>query len=644
MEIRKNFKYWIFACWSGIIIYLFFPDISQVSLEPVFSISSFLIFLMAVIGLGNIVLQLLNIRTVTFLENFIVRVGIGLGFFQIIFIFIGLMNLYNTPTVWIFIIGTVIITRKNIYRWLQNIVNLYHRNFKKKLTGIDSVILILIIGFLVLKFLNSLYPPVEEYSLAVSLGTAKRYVLNGGITSFNYNYVSGLSPGMSVLYTIGLLLYGPGSARLITFLFLLLVILGVYSLISQKFQKKIAVLGVVLLITSPAIFEFYMVDHYFMGTLFFSFMAFYCYLSWRSRELDIQFAQNGWLILAGLFTAFALAGGLYVMIVPMVFMILVFYTVYTEEKEQKLQKISHFISYYIIPIIIILIPVGLKNHVSTGNLLFPLFSQEIGIDVSFLRSEGEYSLWGYILPLWHLPFKEILNLTNTYYIGVPFIVFIPGVLILKKIGHSIKIFFLYIGLYIFIFIFAGGKLMYIYPLIPVLSIITAYIIVNMYNRGKYLYAYVVGVFFIALGCNFYFMKPKTRLLSTLGQSYNLKEYTLSNVSGYGSMEYLNTETPLDSRVLLIGENRTFYIDRKVIPDSKYSRSPFINIIRAGNNPVVALRENNIDYIMYNQEGLEKLRRYHRDMWDERVDNIFRLLKENFLKLKYNKEGFYIYEL
>ncbi|MGM0441703.1 MAG: ArnT family glycosyltransferase [Elusimicrobiota bacterium] len=652
-KIRHNLKYWVFVSWSVVILYAYFSIMTLPKVDFIFSILSWSALMLTAIGLGVKVKKIFKVDTVTFLENLCVTLGLGLGVFQVLFIFLGLLGLYQTIYIWSLLFFIGLITWKNIYNWLKNVKDMWDQHSGNRFSFIGATFLIILVVGLAIMFLSSFQPPLQEYSLAVSLGTAKRYVVNGKITSFFYNYSSALSPGMTVFYTAGLLLHGPATARLITFLFLLLSATGIYSMTRKYFHRKIALFGVAITITTPVIFKFYVLDHYFIGSMFFSFMALYSYISWSSRNIQDTASKNGWLILSGLFTAFALSSGLYVMIIPMVIIIMVLGKIYKDDPERDPQEIARITSYYIIPLVAVLIPVGVKNLVSTGNPIFPFFSQEIGADVSFLIGEGKKSLWGYILPLWYLPFKNSLSIKNVYYLGLPFIVFLPGVFLIKEIGNTIKLLLLYTGLYLLIFIFAGRKIMYIYVLIPVLSIITSYIVVNLYGLKKYFYNFIITVFIITLGMNFYFIWSQTGVLNKLVQyfgycnSQTSEEYARDNVAGYGAMEYLNRETPKDSLVLLLGENRTFYIDRKVIPDGKYSVPPFVDIIKGKTSPYQAygeLKENDIDYIMCNQKELDKLKRYHQDIWNAGIDNIFRLLKENFLELKYNVDGYCIYEL
>jgi hypothetical protein len=632
---------------AAVIIYYFVNNPWPVG-HIIKSLFGMLFVIAASFGTGKKITNLLKLEAVTFIEELSVSIGIGLGVVSIIMMLMGSLKMYYSFYAYVMLIALIIISLKDIVSWWKTGFEKSNKYSSNRFSVVGAVFLIILVFCLGVAFMSSIVPPVNDYGISVSLATAKKYIINGGFYKLSSNYIANLPSGMLMLQVLGLLLYGSSVSKLISFLFFALLAVGVYSMTRKFFHRKIALFAAAITVSTPFIVKVYLIDHPIIASIFYSFMALYCFVCWTGNSQDIENKYRGWLVASGMFTAFSVSAGFYSMFTPLVLLIMIMYKILASKKDSESDEPSVILMSYMLPVIIFLIPAFLKNLSGTGNPFFPLFSSDIkhmGFDIQYAKS-----LFGYLLPLWYVPFEGELSMKNFFYLGPVFMVFLPGLFLIKEIGKAIQIIFSYIGIYLIIFIIAGRKLMFMYSLIPVMSIMLAYIIINLYGQKKYFYNAVIGVFFISIGINFYSIWPwldiKDRIDAVIGYT-SAREYLEQHVQGYPVMDYINKNTSKDSKILLVGESRSFYIDRKIISNDLWSKDVFAQRARKADS-VSDLKDKlkyiGVTHLLVNVKAVDKLRKYHSYAWDLKVGNMFDLLTGKYVELKFKESNYCLYEL
>ncbi|MFC2091794.1 hypothetical protein ACFLTD_03390, partial [Elusimicrobiota bacterium] len=259
-------------------------------------------------------------------------------------------------------------------------------------------------------------------------------------------------------------------------------------------------------------------------------------------------------------------------------------------------------------------------------------------------------LWGYLYPLWYVPFENELKLDRLFYSGLAYFMFIPGIFLIKEIGRTIRILLIYAALYFFIYLVMGRKIIFLFSIIPVLAVVTAYVIVNLYGQKKNFYQVVMVLFFLAIATNFYTVWPWMNMQSKIDMVAGVKgykEYLNANLDSFGMDDYINTNTKKESVILLLAEKRTFYLDRKVIGNSHFSKSPFVEFAgkyKTAGKVADELKKMGATHIYVNREKVEKLKKYHNYYWNEHVEKIFSILIEGYARLVHEKGEVSLYEL
>ncbi len=606
------------------------------NLLPAFAGMAFV--LLAAVGSGLKILDKLNLKTDTFLENLTLSGGFGLGVLYVVSLVLGLAGLYSSLYAAAAIFLLLIISFGDTKDWLISAVEKFREHSGNRFSFIGALFLIILVSSLGIALFSAMAPPVSRYALSGSLATAGSYVRQGAITSFPYSYQLHLPPGMSALQALGLLISGETGVGLFSFFFIFLLATGVYSMTRKFFHRKIALFACAIVLSTPALINFYMSGHPFMGSVFFGFLAVYCYICWASRSGEITGMSDKWIIACGIFAGLSISFGFYSIFVPMALIVMIIYSIIAIKKDINFQDAVNHAAWFLIPFIAVLIPHGIKNLIIAGNPLFPFFSHSL---IPYTIEGSKESLWGYLMPLWNIPFIENAKWDNFFLMGPLYVLFLPAVIAVREVGKTIKLLIRFSVVYLVIYIIVGRDMAFIYFLIPVLSIITAYIIVNLYGQKRYFYHLIMAVFFVGLFINFHlimgYAKDYGNIYFTLGLE-SREEHLEKNLSGYSVYRYINENTSDESIILLAGEKRTFYIDRAVIGGDVFVSSPVLDILRRSGTVeafMSEINELNITHTLIN-EGFSRY-------WPEREEFIFGQILNSHARQLLTENGYYLYE-
>ncbi|MFW6172693.1 MAG: ArnT family glycosyltransferase [Elusimicrobiota bacterium] len=638
----------VFLLWVAV-VFLFYFSIQDWPFGHILkSTAGWFVILLISLGIGIRIISAFRIKTSTFLENLCLCLGMGLGTIQIVMMLFGFLGLYSKLYIYLFIGITIVFLYKDILLWLKTAYEKWKKYSGNRFSIIGACILIILVLGLILSFINSLSLPINDYTLSGQMALAKEYILSGKIANMRYQYSANMPSGMSMLFVLGIIVYGVSVARLITFTFFLLLTVGIYSMGRRFFHRRIALFASAITVSTPVIMKFNLLDHYYIPCTFFAFMALYTYICWAGHS-SIDNKSQGWIFVSGIFTSFSLFFGLFSMFFPLVLLIMIFYYEYKISNQRDISKIVRKMSCYLIPFVGVLLILFLKNYLIATNPFFPFFLNSTDKNMQIIF-KGTKSLWGYLLPLWYIPFSRGLSVYNFYYTGLSCIVFLPGIFLVKEIGKTMRVLLFFIGIYFLIFIIAGRRIGFFYPLIPIFSMVVSYLIVSVYRRKKYYFQIITAVFFLTLGVNLYTVIPWLKISENINFVFDYKtekEYLYKNIEGYGSMDYINKNTPVNSKILCLGEKRTFYIKRKTIKSDFWNIEPMVEIINKVNNSKelnMNLSKLGITHLFINQENILNLKKYHSYYWNSKVERIFKRLINKHAELKYSEGEFKIYEL
>ncbi|MFH1415116.1 MAG: hypothetical protein ABIH89_03410 [Elusimicrobiota bacterium] len=600
------------------------------------------------VGTGRKIMILLRLDTVTFLEELCMSFGAGIGAVSVIMMIAGFFGLYRPVYIYMLLAGLVILTFKGSSVWARNLYSKWKQHSHNRFSFTGAVFLIIIVFCFAAAFINALAPPFEKAVITGSLAAAKQLVLHGGIFRTPDTYVMNLPPAMSMLQVLGLLVYGTAVSKLITFLMLIVLSAGIFSMTRRFFHRKIALFAVTITISTPVVVRLYLMDHPFIASLFFSFLSLYSFIIWYRAPADPVEQNDNWIILSGAFAAFSLVSGYYALFSPLALLLMIFFRTITLHKETEVREITAKLALFLMPFTVILFPLFIKNLIYCGRPLFPLFSNLEEFAANGL--EGTKSLWGYLYPLWHIPFEHEITADNFFYLGTLFIIFLPAVFLIKELGRTIRIVIVYFIIYLFIYLVAGRKPVFLFSVIPAVSIITAYIIINLYGQKKYFYQFVMAVFFISLAVNLYIICPWLKLTDKVNvvMGYvDREDYLDENVPGFGVFDYIDKQTGKNSKILLVGETPNIYINRETVSGDAFSVDKFILMARKIQDADILkkkISDTGATHVLVNTQGIQKFKKCRSYAWDDKIEAALNSLIEKHMILRFSRKDHYLYEL
>jgi hypothetical protein len=427
-----------------------------------------------------------------------------------------------------------------------------------------------------LSFTNTLVPPWSYDGLMYHLPGPDQFLEAGRIfPNIDNWYVNGPF-AIEMLFSIGLALGDAILPKLIHWSFGISLFAITYSFAKSWFDQEIAWFSIIVLLSIPIIpiiSGFAYID---LAWATFEFAGFACILLWQEQD------ENRWLIISG--ALFGLAVGTkYLGLMGLATAAICFFLIQVRNKFSRI--VPDLISFGL-PVLILGLPWYLKNWILLGNPVYPLYFGGPGWDqarldlyMGYLNEFGTgRTLKDIILiPInvytRHAEFGAVFNRND-----IPSILF-PLTITLMFLPKKARIYEL--GIILFLrsafWLIGSHQIRFLLPIYPILAILTGYTIrqlIFQIRRFK-----LVGFFFqtltIALSfITIFYLVQVMRTYNTLNftAGWQSKEMFLNNASrDFPAKNFLLQTSPLEGKVLLIGDGRNYYCQTICIPDPDHFR-------------------------------------------------------------------------
>ncbi|MFH1563073.1 MAG: glycosyltransferase family 39 protein [Nitrospirota bacterium] len=595
--------------------------------------------------LGFKILRILKVQTSSFLEETVFSVGLGLGCFSYLVLGLGLVGLLYD---WIFyvIFGVVLVLFFPWNRWRQGRWNLPEFSFRC-LTPLF---------FLLLAIILLLVPTITFDALVYHLAVPEIYVKYHRIIYLQDNCFSNYTFNTEMLFTLGLLLKGDLLAKAIHFLFGVLSALGIYSLARRYFGQRTAYWSILAFCSMPlAIFVATVAFNDFALT-FYEILAVYAFINWHKEK------NRGWLLVCGLTCGLAIGtkyfGGFCFIILAL--------SILSISWRQKgwlegLKTTVIFAGLVLLPNL----PWLIKNLVFTGNPVFPLLYDVFDgknwsqfHQVRYLHEMTRYSLGPHFLLkpfvfLWDISFKHGGGMDSgiKLTVGPIFLIILPFLLKCRRLDFSIKYLLAFCEIFFLFWSYTCAVDRFVLPCFVLLCVVLGYIIERF--KGKFLYPWLLAILFISLGLNLeYVLKVIHKnsyfmcLKKANTEKFLLEKSIISDC--YDVLTCINHNLPAQSKVLFIGEVRSYYCQRNKLVATQFDTNIILELIRKSKNIeglMKNLKELGVTHVLYNETGAKWLTQYFDYFpWKNNEEKeLYNLFMQDYLKLIYNKGAIYLYE-
>ena len=164
----------------------------------------FLIFLTsASFGAGRVLAKLFKLKTITFIEQLCVSIGLGLGAIYVVCMIMDLLGILKLPSLIVAALIMLVMSAKSIMRWGSDFFQKWRLYSGNRFSFMGASFLIVIVVCVGALYINTLVPAVGEYGMTGSLAQAKSLVMKGGHGASAFRYESRLPSAMATLQSLG---------------------------------------------------------------------------------------------------------------------------------------------------------------------------------------------------------------------------------------------------------------------------------------------------------------------------------------------------------------------------------------------------------------------------------------------------------
>lgn len=623
----------------------------------------YLIFLMLTsLALGQKILRLMGIN-LNYAENLVFALPLGLAVLAYFTFFIGIIGFLYKSVLMLFLFILFVLFFKDIKAILQRLFTLIKNIDSKKITkkygiGLNfyTIVIVFLLLLVVLNFIASFVPPWHFDVLAYHLAVPKIYTQAHQIIYVPYIFYSNLPSLVDTMYLMGLLLHSGILSNLIGYSLGAVFVFAIFLFCKRFFNLKIALLAPLIFYSMPNIIRSSRTSHVDLQFALFIFLSFYA--------LFLYFSSNSkkHLILSAVFAGFGLSSKVFGIIAVAGISVVLAYHLISRWAKKNINFKDAFLSLFIFGLIVLIIflPWLLKNYFFTGNPVWPIFNdffngknwdkshQENLAQMTLKRTP---SLVNFLRLPWdiHTQTGSRLPIENIDYeegIGPYFLVFLPLYFFLSRKNNIINIFFIMILIFISIWFFMSYSLRYIIFSWPLIAIISAYVIVELF-RNKNLAKVVQVLLTFTLIFNLAIWAATN--LKGLPVVFGLQSHDefLSRYPGsvYKASKFVNENLPLNSKILLFRDNRGFYLDRDYVwADPLFQTYIDYSKIRNEDDYYSVLKSIGVTHVIVNTEFEWRRQIVFEHRYSERILGMMDKFLKKYTKNLYNKDGILINEL
>lgn len=480
-----------------------------------------------------------------------------------------------------------------------------------------------------LNLAGTLSPEIFYDTLVYHLAVPNFYVLNHGFARMPYNFYSNLPFTHGMIYSAALLVSDEVLAKFVNYASGLLSAAVVMAMGARYFSRRAGLWGALV---------FYTIGHamfssWSAGTeallMLFSTLAVYAVLN-RSEE------EPRWLWLAAVFCGLSM-GVKYTGLFTAVGVMLAY--AYSG-RGRPVSALKNLALFTLIAAVFIG-PWLVKNYAYTGNPVYPFAAGLFGVgqnsDPQKLKEFAGHAsqLGAFNAGNWLMnPWNETMGLVpNSEYFGPLLLFLLPGLfLIAAPAGPSLAALWVYFLAAWITWSLTSTMVRFLMPAYPAAGLIIGAYLFSPGHKGLKLAikTAVLAACFAGLywaGRIFYAQgrwQPLCGLVSKddyLGHTQPTYPY-----SSYSAVKFINDKLPADAKVLMVGDERSFYLKKRFIVSSVYDKNALVEYASAskdGADLYARLRADGVTHLLINTaEAIRLGRGYRMFYWDARARGVF----------------------
>lgn len=528
--------------------------------------SKFIIFTIGFIFLGYVLGNLLSIKDKSNLGRagtFALTVSVGWGILSILMMILGFLGRLDKPSVILVLSVAVFFSiMRTYYRYKAGLwppSSWPMRSFR--IPEENLAVLLFTAVLLTALFILSLYPVTAFDATQYHLPAAKSFIASKDLRVDPF--IRFHPPNAVNLFFSFSLLFGNGTcASLTQFSMAIILVMLIQSFWAHFVDNKGYFIAAFIFICSPVVIVNSSQPYVEIGTALFCFAAFFSMCLW------VKYNNIGLLLISALLWATALGTkNSATLFFFCAFPAVIFYFWKQINKTYLIAAI--------IVIFFIAFPWYLRNKYYTRDWFFPLF----------LNKSGDQGIWnfsdlqrqikqlkgfgmGYDLKsLVFLPYNLIAHgLRFEGIIGFFVPVAFGAAFFIRKMNRQLRLIFLISAIYFIVWFYNFQVVRYLFPILPFLCILAAWLFVRFIFRENKKYIAVFSILVLVTGLIPILKETKLRgALPVTGQDRLM--YIVKTVPTYKAIDYLNkTGKPDDVVYSFFDESSALFYRKKVIGD------------------------------------------------------------------------------
>ncbi len=470
-------------------------------------------------------------------------------------------------------------------------------------TSLDRTLVAAILGLIVVLMGLALTPPTVRDELIQHLALPKLYLARGRIYEIPFMGFSYLPLNIDLLYMIPLAFGSDIAPRLMHMGFAVLTGLLVYFYLLPGSGRTYALLGLLLYLATPLIFNLSRMAYIDHGSTFFSTLALFAALRWRSEGFDMK-----WLVYAALSMGLALGSKYNAVLSCFIITMYILYA-YTRDRANPAGALKATFIFSVIAILVFS-PWLVRNYIWKGSPFYPLLGTAMhsvakgqGVHINGVMSplakriilyrEGALQLL--LLPLrifWEGKDNSIRAFDGV--LNPLYLAFIPLAFLKRRGGDGSIKFLVLFSLLFFVLAFFAVDLVtrYLLPTIPLIVILVVLGFRNLRATPRLAGAAVVLMAGLILFDGVYIagLYRSNAPLAYLGGVETRGQYIERRLPDYKTIMYANRTLPTDAQVMfLFTGDRGYYWERDYYYGGREGGG-LMQFIRGSSNGVDLLRK------------------------------------------------------
>ncbi|MBN1405023.1 MAG: glycosyltransferase family 39 protein [Candidatus Omnitrophica bacterium] len=574
-------------------------------------------------------------KTDIFEEDTVFYLLIGLGITAYFIFFLGLLGLVYKQYIILLLLSLALISVKQITDLLNKILQAIRKFTIKKASFYEKTILFFILTALLLTFIAALSPPTSNDSLAYRLVHVRIFSESHKVFHIPYTRESLWPYLMEMLFLFGFVIKSDILAKLISWSFDLIGIFLIYVFSKKFFTAKTALYAALIFLLTPAISNQFTTNYVDVALAIYTVAALFAMINYFNTN------YVKWAVISGILCGLVLSVKYNaVLIFPALAAVFLYYFILAKEKKPVLKGVFIFVIF----MILFSCAWYIRAYAVKGNPVYPLFARFFhgyGWERAIDKNIGSaFSIINFLRMPWDITMHvEKFGSEN---IGIIYLLFAP----LAALAYKSKKIFSALATFIFVYT-ATWFLIVPYTARPVfaallpLSILIGCGICRIFDSKDFYSKVVKIVFILCCAFNIAYLAVSNADKLKVGLGMETKQYYLLRTERtYAVSSYVNDNLPVDSKILMIGEVRSYYIhrpfvhfrnlvDEEKIPDTTLNAEQFLKELS---------HKYGIHYVLYLKDKLSY-------PWLETIARKAKCVyKYDFVDKKGNKFSYFLYNI